>query len=809
MSNWQVLSRFFVRSAGFPFAIADMRSPALVAALAELGDAQTRLQAQRAQFIGTEFPAAIERQSANGEDRAAFKALYRARRDVERGLPLGTRVDQAPALAMRGATWDRAVEAVAAAERTVEREADGAHAAARAALQALAGRPGFREAVAFSSPGAFERVVARADRPATGARARQRDRLLYAYAQRLATKNETTSWFGPIDYGRVAGGGSALVLEHRAAPPDRWARLTHWSVEAIAAAVCADPAVRDALALKLRPGWYLREPQGALVAAPTGRVVGLDKAELAVLRACERGITPGRLRADASPAALVALDRLTARKIVGAELVVPAAVDDPAEWLDLELSRLADAGVESVTRVRASLRALRASCERFQAARGDERLDRLRELETDFGRVAGGAARRGEGAHYADRLVVTEDCRGDLSGCDLGEDAARTLETRLAPYLSLSATYALLVRDAVAARARDLHARMATGGEVAFLRFSAALDAEVDLDRLPREDLALERWLDAFDAVVVAAVDDDGCARVPLGDIAHLLRPVPEGLLASPDIFALDDPTRAGVDIATLPLLVGELHHGAQVWTHLGALDPELDEVGDEVAAALAADRPGVASLLCRRIEGKAFERELPGTVVELRTLATHPGAHAVRAEALTVDLGEEEPRLRLPTGGSLRLRPRHPRSPTNWLFGPPPLVAPPLLRHASAAPRVIVGDVIAWRQRWTLAGRALDALRAAASPPALVRAADDLLRSEGLSDRVFARARGARKPVYVDLRCPMSLAHFLHHAHEADAVTMTELLPEPERWWLPRDGKRVSCELRFTLTSTAAGGGA
>lgn len=61
-------------------------------------------------------------------------------------------------------------------------------------------------------------------------------------------------------------------------------------------------------------------------------------------------------------------------------------------------------------------------------------------------------------------------------------------------------------------------------------------------------------------------------------------------------------------------------------------------------------------------------------------------------------------------------------------------------------------------------------------------------------------------KPVYVDLRCPLSLDHLAHRIRGTAGADMhvTEMLPDRGDWWLARSGGLHSCEWRTTMHSTA-----
>jgi hypothetical protein len=83
----------------------------------------------------------------------------------------------------------------------------------RDALWKLAGSPSVREAIWLSNPAVYEHELSSARTADPGTRPawiKRRERTIYSYLQRLAAKNDTTSFFGPLNYGLV--GAPTLTL---------------------------------------------------------------------------------------------------------------------------------------------------------------------------------------------------------------------------------------------------------------------------------------------------------------------------------------------------------------------------------------------------------------------------------------------------------------------------------------------------------------------------------------------------------------------------------------------------------------------
>ena len=85
--------------------------------------------------------------------------------------------------------------------------------------------------------------------PRRNARAGDRERHLLLYLQRICTKNDTFSEFGPSGWGRTDGSVDGVELAPEVGITKRQAFLERWTAHALAAAVNADPDIPRALAM--------------------------------------------------------------------------------------------------------------------------------------------------------------------------------------------------------------------------------------------------------------------------------------------------------------------------------------------------------------------------------------------------------------------------------------------------------------------------------------------------------------------------------------------------------------------------------
>jgi hypothetical protein len=781
--GWSLLPVVLVRSTGFPVELLDaVRTPGTARAADQLAALWARLATGRREFLDTRFPAIVAAERAAGAARDRFKQWYAIRRCVERGtaVPLGALVLDGSAPAAEFVTgWNALVDRVTVAASELLAIAAREDEAADERLREIAAGDRFREAVLLSSPSmhrALQRYLARGRR----AKNRRIADQLYGYLQRFAAKNETTSFFGPVDHAVVRPGQGEPVKfdpgEGRLSR--RLSRVAFWAVQAIADAVAATEAIRPYLEPGLADG--LRLDATGVLDTVTGRRVALSPADLDVLTRCDRRHRAGQLPAER-------LAALVRRRLVDLRLRPPSAVDDALSWLRhwlADLPRGPDRDrwlsiVDSLARLAG----------RFADAPVDQKLRLLDEAEVLFTGATGTAAGR-DGGLYTDRTILYDEALGDLT-VHIGPAMVDDLRDRLALALDLCTSYSLLVQHVARQRARDAVLALGGGRPVPYLAFVRALLGHCDLAGC-LTDARVGEFHSALESIACAAAGG-GEIRLDRNRLRPLLQPVATGTPVSPDVFLAATSAEA-LASGDYDVVIGEIHHGVQIWTHLLAFWPEPTSLHAQLAAGL----DGTAAVVHQRRQGKAFPRELPGYAVEFGGRSARPPDDVLRAADLEVVPTDDGVALRC-AGRDLRLHPGDPRALANWVFGVPPVLAPPI-ELGPHTPRIRIGGAVFQRETWHLPGTAFEAARTAGTAPLALARLRELSAEVGLPERWFARVDGERKPFLVDLGSLPSVRYLLSHVDGASAVRCTEVLPAPSKWWLPAaGGGRRGAEWRTT----------
>lgn len=794
--GWRLVPRFLLRRAGFPFELIEALAGPRTAACADAVVAhEARAVALREELLRRHFPDEVRRLARAGE-RQGLRRLSRWRRRVGRQRPTEAPPGEwsAPLRECHRA-WVSEVRAGARAREELGTVLDAELLAARRTLRGTFRRADVREALFLLAPALVEAMEPALDRepsPHPGAAERALERRLYAFVQRLAAKNETTSFFGPLAYGAVEEGleGYAFGPESPGGVVRREAFAAFWAVALLGRVVAADPEVRRALPVRRIALSSARGQEGRSV---DGRRVALSPAEAAVFAAVDERLTAAELGAaaglNAAEAEAVVL-RLERGGFVRRDLEPRSTTAHPLEDVLRQLPP-----VPASERWRETLQAFQALLRRFEVADLAGRRAVLAEAEALFSKVTGKPARRAEGQTYADRSILYEDCLGDMQPVRMSRRESERLERALHPAMELGAAYGQLRHQAVRALAREVLAGQ--GGPMPFLAFISALEARVEKGELESLLAPSRHFLERLGEAVRAA-SDGKVVRLAAEQVVALARAVEaRGRFASPDVM-LDVLPDGGTRF-----VLGEVHPYVFAWGSQNQFAPDLDAL----LAAFLADlspwggRERMATVLRRRRHKGLVSEHFPGTFIEVSGRSVEdPGRRLAIADLRVVE-GPDGPVLEGPRG-PLSLYAGEDDHPHLRAFAPPQVELPPV-RLGRHTPRIEVGELVLQRERWAYDAGGLPLLARASGPRELALAVADARRTEGWPRHVFAFSPTEPKPLCLDLDVPFAWMH-LRRLAELGRVVLVEMLPGPGGLWLRRNSGGHTSELRMAMVRDA-----
>jgi hypothetical protein len=665
--------------------------------------------------------------------------------------------------------------------------------AALTALREAFADPRLEEAVAQSNP-AFHEIAFAPGRALTSTappqeltkHGRRQVRTAHRYLRRLLGRTETNAFFGPtLVVGWDPDVDEPVTLDDPV--PERCViGLSYWVVLEL-----ADRRWREQPAAARR---WRRDPLWSLQGEAVRR--GLDGRALALT-----GPAATVWQALASPASaseLTARTGLPPRDVVAGLAGLapaltlhprpPSTVIDGLGWL--RATHPAGPGPRShpaghpTDQCVDRLAGLVARAER--AAWPDTRLLRAGiRAEVD---AAGLTTSRSAGRHYADRDVVNEDRSSPWSGrVRLGRPAIRSAHAALRGLLPMMLLDGLLRQ----ADARQAVVAATAGTPVPLAELAARTIAPVQDRTAP--------WQACLAALVPGDGTGDDVARVPAVDTVRI--GADDLAAAVTEFWALTD-VRADDQRAAFPgldLMLTGGGPGVGRWVLSECHDDSSSAIGgitsrvqgsgcdfEHFCAVVARwlDTGRMATVLGRR-RSRHVTPELPGLTVELSGRSAKPAAQVVpAAEVLVAADGAAIEHA----GRRYQLYPGDVASPLFRALSLPCLVPVPFAVDRGYTPRIVVGEVVVQRRRWTvdLPGRSEGA--------AAVR---DHLAGRGLPGRFFLRHPDEPKPLLIDLRDGFCLAELARL--RPDRVVATESLPDlDDTWW--EAGGRQPAELRMPV---------
>ena len=697
--------------------------------------------------------------------------------------------------------------------------AEAAVATART-LQDIARTPAYREAVAWQNRPLLDSSIASFLNwtPTAAGRtseSRRREELVAHYWQRFCVKNDTIGFFGPVGWGRWdAEAAGAVVDAGRGLVAGSEVYWASWAIDALAATIGADQALRDWVAPRRVPFVRL---DGTRVSVPGRAAQAIGAQAAAVLALCD-GIRPAREIAATLPGIDVpaVLDDLVARRYAVWRLELPAGAR-PERALRAWLDRIGD--LERRRRALRALGFLERGRARVRAAEGVAALvAALTDLEQEFTFLTRTAAVREKSAATAPcRTLVYADSRRSAS-VRLGPavlDALAPLEPLLASAGWLTARLA----ETVMARARQVYAGLAAKGPVNLASFWFACmpilhgDARAAAAGLHSD--FRRRW-----AEILAPAPGARRVRLALDDITGPVRERfggPGGgwtaaRYFSPDIMI----AAAGADAVArgdFELVLGELHLaantlGASMFVHQHPDPGELIALTDRdhphprLIPLIAKENRSRLSVRVRN----ALIRDEDYQVALVDFTADPARPRTVASADVTVIERDCELLVVLPDGAEFPAADVFSHVLTTLamdLFH--------VLPETGHSPRVTIGRLVVARETWRLPAAGLGFAGERDEGRRFARARQ--WRAEhGLPRFVFVVSPAEPRPFYVDFDSPVYVAVLakamrrLAREQPEARVTVTEMLPTPGQTWLTDDqGRRYTAELRFVALDEAA----
>lgn len=677
----------------------------------------------------------------------------------------------------------------------------------------------FQEAVFLSNRASFERIQTLAKCEWSGPRKRleERTRLAWMYLQRFCTKNDTTSFFGPISWGEVVNASNRLEVERSSKGwlTRREIFLEHWAIQALANVISDDPEIYAHLPIYLNPACKV---ESETIYLPVDRRLPLRGDARLLLSRFDGGEKQCRYTASelidwaasegfAAARAHSTLEALLTSKVLMRRIVIPTVDPKPEQLLSRRLSELPDSCARRDHWLD-FLSAVKTLCIQLQESRLKERINLASEAQQLFELAVGPEAlRRRAGEAYTGRYVFYEEAERGLRfyiGERLRGELAPVLELVLEAYRWVSIRVAELLHK----QYLEVYQSLVNPGErvVNFLRFYAAA-ARLDLGPLIREIKEVirrawsaagapaesEDWQLTHAALseVVSALKTDACDAA----VSLCLTKVhsPDILLAARSLSELNQGHYQAV--------VGEVHPGVHTVAQPVALPfcPDPAYLSKEVNELLSPHAMVLAD------PSQSFQRsDINWPNCENYWEVVFDGGGSRLPEDRQIPIGHGEV---IAEDGWLYFRDARTRHRCDLLLTMPSALhkilfeVSPFVLGADAGCRITCEKVIL-KRRSQLA-RCSD-LFDPGEPTDRATSFSKVVRwaaSKRLPRYGFFKASGEPKPVFIDFLNPLAVDCFVRSLVRAGEVLVSEMRPGPDELWLEDSRGRFTCELRTTWT--------
>ena len=646
--------------------------------------------------------------------------------------------------------------------------------------------------------------------PPRNNRARGREQHLLLYLQRICTKNDTFSEFGPSGWGKIDPQLSGISFAPRPGVAKREVFWERWAAHALAQAMNADPNVFDELSPRLEPTGRLQG--NAFVSAETGDVIALDEQDIDLITKCDGRTAVHELQVPAER-----IRSLAQRHILRCAVEVPALDPHAFAVLSHDVEHWRDSTARN--RWLPTLRLLAGIPEKFCAASD------LKNRQQIFDEARLALAEIGAADKVADRSLysaanpIAEECFRECR-FNIDQGMMDELATQAAPWIDLwRDSYAFIASRVANGLRRVLEGAPGRNGTVplpAFLRACAA--AKLPLTGPGLVGLAVIAFQEVKAAFWERLQPHAGLDEYELtADDCHVVR----NTFQYPEF---DEYTYPSADLQVAAQSMKDVSEGRYRWV-LAELHPPIALLHHCMFWSCP-DKAALNVALTRTIGGKPnlhfgfFAADFTAhTAVRIfdampertnfvapqrgnpKWRTVRPADAEVFIDQSTGDVGVREIGSQEYLGSFARA----------WLI---PLGFHPFqFTLGLHTPRLRCGRVIVQRRTWTItqeewpAGNytgvsrdlvvGVERLRARKSLPRYVyiRPTERALRRSGAEGR-----DKDTKPVFIDLESYLFLEIFYRWLTKAGELDVTEMLPDPEHLpWREPEGRRTF-ELRTLI---------
>lgn len=813
MQNWKYISKMVVRRTGFPFEwLNRIVFEKTVAHMDKQLEREESLQREIEVLLKGYFTEQVKTSRMN-QERQGLKLLSKYRKKVAKAQVTVEDLKQVERLWPNTAFQEQFAKVVTLIEevKKLHREGEAIFVEElknkRGDLRELVRDPHFGEAVFISNPDVYEnsylKYIALQDVETRTARQKILEKRFVSYLQRFAAKNDTASFFGPMNYARLDWKQKEPVKLDMVNGKftKRSVFYSFWMTQVLADVIAKEPSIRPYLAPRLHPLCKLTE-LGAQYLFLDGKR-HLPPHLLRLLRDADGTTTLQELASGYNlPAKELykQVEWLVKKRLLLFSIEIPSTIFGPFDYLCDFLRSLPD-HVEAKGKWIAELDRFEGLRTEFENATLESRVEITKRMEKLFVELTRHATRRLAGKTYADRTLYYEECKGTIRDLSFNKVFFEDFHARMEPVLQLIASYGEMMRGYYQRVGKRVFQQIAQGEKeipyVHFIRKINEMDQEGKIDY--RDDIYHEFHQKLRD--LVTGKREKNVVRLTREDLGDLFsHDVGDSLHTSPDLM-IAAKNLEGILRGDYQIVLGEVHQFVSMWGSQFLFDSDREAVEreiEQVIRGLPAYRKLATILNTRRHKGLLYEA-FPGTLIQF---LGKPSKHAKN----TIPLRDLVVRME---GDELVLADQHSKETFNiynsgddnlhlWAFAVPRVASIPI-HFEQHTPRIEINGVVYQRERWVFPSQEFLSTEPKVSDYEMFLRMRRVKQRHQLPRWVFVRVEKEKKPYYLDFDSFFLVELLQGHLKNHNQVTMIEMHPDPDHLWMRDEEGSYCMEMRGT----------
>lgn len=662
----------------------------------------------------------------------------------------------------------------------------------------------FRQAIFISNPDMYQHIdrymhhFTTSQRPS---KVKRIEKKLFTYLQRFCAKNESASFFGPLNYGKVDREEPRYwngKWDQKNFLQDRESFISYWAVKELIKAAAAEKELSPYVPLHIS-SWTILEEEHILTSSDNR--IKLPERLMSILRYIQQHSPCLAQVIDAHTDILPAqienwINQLVSKGVLRKEWVIPSTLVHPLSIFIEQLRLLPDNEVKE--KWCCELEELSVITEQLAEQKIASKIESVRTLEEKFEQLAGKPSRRGKASLYADRFVYYEDAQGHIKEFTLGDPFIKDLELKVSGVLNISAAYGEEVWNHYQQLGKNVFEKMKTVDqtEVPFSKFINQLrEYYPDIPTLP--PFSLTQQLEEM-------IEENGSKgkKVELSSNQLQIKLSNRSFYALPDLF-LQASNIEDLQTGNVEIILAKLHHHLLMnnWmTHFyqekESLETELIQLIKQIDMADGTTLAGIEVM--RR--NKAFY-DYPSKVIEIAEKPAQ-GKESIKLSELVVTKNDEGNLILLRKDTLEQIELYVPLA-DQVFYLPFAMFSKPMLLHVPIStgkhtPRVVIDGVVYQRERWSFEAEPLHLEFKGLQGIELMKKVEEWRTREGLPDIIYMKGSEVRKPYWIDFKNYFSLELMQQILMENSNLMIEEMFPDPHHLWLTSSKGSHSCELRM-----------